>query len=53
MTPKFMQPNLPTKQEIECEICYLQHRIANKDGMPNVLEYRLQQLHALLEDWNG
>ena len=48
MTPQFMQPNMPSQYDIECEICYL-HRIEKREGMIEVLQYALNQQRQLLE----
>ena len=49
MTPQFMQPNMPSQYDIECEICYLQDRIEKREGMIEVLQYALNQQRQLLE----
>lgn len=46
ITPTFAQPK--PRQEIECEICFLQQRIANNDGMQSVLMYQVEQLKKQL-----
>lgn len=47
-TPNFNTPKELNRQEIECEICFLQQRIAKNDGMRSVLMYQVEQLKKQL-----